>query len=233
MNALASIKRRLRGGPRELEPNFTTELVYERLFSRAVDNLQIKNDFFAIKGAANFSLLYLVLRSVLEGGVRSVLEFGSGQTTILLDRLSEKFDLQIDTIEHDPDWAGRIGQQVRHRVQQVDLAEMHVGGRDIRSYKFPEGLRESYDMVLVDGPFAATEETMYSRLGTLPIIERCSPDDGLILIDDYQRIGEQELGGRCMELRRKKYPDAVLSTTAAAKWQAAITCGRFAVVRHF
>lgn len=223
----------LRVAEPDWKPNWSKELIYERLFANALERLNLENEFDAIKGAANFSLLYLVLRSVTDAGARSVLEFGCGQTTLLLDRLAPTFGLTVLSVEHDATWAEVIGSRVRHPIRHVELAETFVAGRHVRGYRDDPSIEGTFDLILVDGPFAATEETRYSRLSTLPYIERCSPDDGLVIVDDYQRLGERELAGRIMELRLRNYPDALLATTEASKWQGLVACGRFAHARFF
>lgn len=223
----------LRVGEPDWRSNWQKELIYERLFSNTLTRLDLVNDFYPINGAANFSLLYLLLRSITETGVRSVLEFGCGQTSLLLDRLADRYDLTLLSVEHDAQWAQMIGQKVRHPVHHVELAESEVAGRRVYGYRDDPAIQGTFDLVLVDGPFAATYDSRFSRLSTLPYVTRCSPEDGLVIVDDYQRAGERELAGRCMEIKLRKYPDALLAITEAAKWQGAVTCGRFTPVRFF
>ena len=54
-------------------------MIYRDLFLRELARLGVEDGFYPIGGAANYSLLYLVLRAMTEFPVSSILEVGAGK----------------------------------------------------------------------------------------------------------------------------------------------------------
>src|SRR5215469_14551483 len=84
------------------------EILYRHLLHDAAHASQIDLPvMFPVESAANYSLLYVILRAYLELPISRVLEIGSGQTSLLLDSLSksERRSLSVLTIEHDKHWS--------------------------------------------------------------------------------------------------------------------------------
>jgi hypothetical protein len=113
----------------------------------------IASRYYPIKSAANYSLLYLILRVVTELPVRRVLELGCGQTTLLLDDLVRQHPLDVITLEHDAAWAGRIQERVTHRIQHAPLVTKTIRGRSTETYATdPVSLGGKVDLLIIDGP---------------------------------------------------------------------------------
>lgn len=208
-----------------------SELLYERVFSNALPRLQIEDRYFPLRSAANYSLLYLVLRAITELPVHRVLELGCGQTTLLLDDLARRRILDITSIEQDPDWARRIQVKVSHRVWQVPLIERSIRGIACHTYDLnPQDLRGAVHLMIVDGPWGRRR---YSRWGALEYVETLLAEDFVIIFDDAQRKGEQDtitavlalLGGRGIEF--------ACATTRALKTQFLIAGGAFREAAYY
>jgi predicted O-methyltransferase YrrM len=184
---------------RSLQPAFELfgpfarkELLYQHLFYQAAAaNGLVLPALYPVQSAANYSLLYAILRAVSELPVRSILDVGAGQSTLLLNELSRcNPHLSIDTLETNPTWAARIQSKVRHRVHCVELARRRVRDRETTAYADLSVLGDQrYDLVVVDGPPGSKR---YSRWGALEVLERSLGDDYLVIFDDAGRRGEEQ-----------------------------------------
>src|SRR4051812_44863033 len=109
-NALKSSVRRLLGRQAALAPDPAQEATYRHLFVRELERLGETDIYFPTGGAANYSLLYLLLRIAKEQRPRSVLDVGCGQSTLLWDRLRNKGLVgSVVTLENDAAWGAAIG----------------------------------------------------------------------------------------------------------------------------
>ena len=205
------------------------EVVYQNLFHAALARHGIPDAFYPVGGAANYSLLYLLLRMIEELPVRTVLELGCGQTTLLLDRLDRDRRLEVVSLEHDHEWSERIGSQVKHEVRHAPLLERTIHGRRAEAYDSDVATSgRKFDLVLVDGPKGARS---YSRWGCLEMLESCLGDDFIVVFDDAERRGELDTIGAALELLAGKDPGATM--TRAANSQLVVAAGRFLPALHF
>ena len=170
------------------------EVIYRDLFVRELTRVGIEDDFFPVGGAANYSLLYLILRALTEFPVAAILEVGAGQTTLLIDKvttvLNRKFD--ILTLEHDPAWVQHIRQQVASDVRHCLLEPLQVARRRVDYYADPKIDGRKFDLMVLDGPTAFDFRSRYNRLGFLRHLDAIG-EDFIIIVDDVERPGEQRL----------------------------------------
>lgn len=172
------------------------EVVYRDLFVRDIAKLGLDDSFYPVGSAANYSLLYFITRCFLEFPIRHAIELGAGQSSILISQLNDRLhrEATITTVEHDLQWANSVRAKVNHKVIAADLVPKTIDGHKISHYGgeyFDASVL--YDFVLVDGPPAYKKETMFNRLGAMEIIENNLADSFVIVLDDMQREGEQEL----------------------------------------
>ncbi|QAU48752.1 hypothetical protein XH91_27635 [Bradyrhizobium guangzhouense] len=175
------------------------EAVYQSIFDRDLAGLGIPNTFYPLGGAANYSFLYLILRAAQEHEIRSIVELGAGQTTLLLDALRRKHVIKTDaivTMENDRFWASHIGGKVTHEIKCVPLratrtADLQYSGYDLTNVDLPSKI----DLLLIDGPVGwGSPDLTFARLGALPILDHLNTDEGfLIVVDDAEREGEKAL----------------------------------------
>ena len=201
------------------------EILYERLFSNALNRLHLENRYYPTGGAANFSLMYLLLRSVTELPVRRVVELGCGQSTLLLDAVRQLRHFEIVTLEHEWEWAQRIQMQVKHDITRVDLVDKVVQNRKTRVYDTDAGLDASPpDLLLVDGPQGGSRR---SRWAALQWIERGLGDDFLVLFDDAERRGEIDTIEETLSLLRSQERTFRTRFYYGMTWQFVIAAGKF------
>jgi hypothetical protein len=147
--------------------------------------------------AGNYAFFYLLNRIMSDAKPQRILEFGLGEsskfiTVCLEQELKSGFH---HIIEQSSEWAtafnSRFELSAYSKVSVCPLVKKQINGHEVNSY---EGLAEvvtgTFDLYLVDGPFGSPH---FSRYDILAVAERLKPsDEFIIVIDDYDRIGEQE-----------------------------------------
>lgn len=213
------------------------ELVYRELFLRDLRNLAIEDEFYPVGSAANHSLLYLISRCVIEFPVSRILEFGAGQTSVLLDRLSAKLPqrhCEITTVEQDPFWANRISKGVRHQVIHACLAEKVFAEETISFYESEEvNSKKGIELAIVDGPTASTRATKWNRIGAADYLKDRLAEDFIVIFDDTERRGESagaDLFARYLAARSTPY---YTSTIRAEKQQRLFCSEKFRAAAYF
>lgn len=114
-----------------------------------------------------------------------LLEFGSGASTLAF---AKRFpNLSIDSVDHDPEYAARIPEDLANRVQLhlVPLKRSLIKGVWCRSYDFTPAFQ--YDAVLVDGP---PSKFVNGRFAALVIGQDHVKPDGVVILDDAKRFNE-------------------------------------------
>lgn len=148
--------------------------------------------------------LVQILNDVVINGRKSIIEFGSGLSTILIGRLLVKNNIQgtVLSIEHNIEWRDRITEllvreNLHHHVTVV-YAPLIEG-------PFSEGLwydlqvleentgNRKFDMVIIDGPPAWEKGKEQARYPALPFIKDKLKDAFSIYLDDANREGEQAI----------------------------------------
>jgi hypothetical protein len=161
------------------------EQIYQQIFAQQCANWNIRNDFYPLGGAAGYSLLYLLARLLTENRFSSILEFGSGQTTILIDRLAREGTRHV-AYEDDPAWHAVTSA----RIQRCDyrlrpLEQRTIDGIPCATYA--DGGPEGFDLMLIDGPLGTPQ---FSRFGCVEPIRANPQGEFVIVFDDCDRPGE-------------------------------------------
>lgn len=136
-----------------------------------------------------------------------ILECGSGLTTIALGVRAGLG--QVWALEHDEEWA----RKARHVLSASRAGGARVVHAPLRSYgdaswyTVPEGLPESFGLVLCDGP--PTARTFGGRAGLWTVLDE-RVKEATVLLDDAERDSEAVL----IEWLRQE------------GWKAAVTGGR-------
>jgi hypothetical protein len=217
--------RRLTGKPSVFQPEPGLEVIYRDLFIRELALLGEEDRFFPTGGAANYSLLYLILRIGSEFRPASVLDIGAGQSTLLWAMLQRRGLVgDVLTLENDAEWAARIGAQVTHEVMVSPLKPMRVGRRTITSYDWDAvKAKRSFDVVVCDGPRGTPRD---SRSGVLAMLDGL-PDDFALILDDSEREGEQDTVALVHDRLQAAKRDYAVGVVRAAKTQAVFAGGRY------
>lgn len=210
----------------------SNELLYERLFSNALHRFDLQNRYYPIKSAANYSLLYLILRIVTELPVHRVLELGCGQTTLLLDALRTQREFEVLTLEHDRDWANRMQKSVAHPITVAPLCERMVHGHTTLTYDIsPDALGAPVDLLIVDGPIGNRRK---SRWGCLELLSGGTlNNDYVVIFDDAQRKGELDTIRVALKLLAMNGQRPSIGVTQALSSQCVIATGCHAEASYY
>jgi hypothetical protein len=216
------------GGLPQTKPEL--EAVYQHIFERDLEQIGAKNEFYPVGNAANYSLLYFIIRVMRELKPSSVLELGAGQTSLLFNEMTRCgiITANVSTIEHDPIWADHVSSRVSHEVRVVNLRRYDDGRLSYHGYDFGGlTLEPAIDFLVVDGPPALTHEQKYSRHCSLELLEWLNPNGFVIVVDDTERSGEVLLRNRITQKLQAKGISFTRGEIAANKRQSIFASGRF------
>lgn len=153
--------------------------------------------------AVGYPFLCILYRILDEIQPHSILELGLGQSTKLTAAYmcSEFNDGTFEhiVVEHDTEWIQFMKNSLdapRTKVQSFSLYQTEHKGYWVTAYEGfnTKNINGKYDLILVDAPFGSE---YYSRIDILSLIPDCLAMDFVIMIDDYDRKGEQNM---CKEL---------------------------------
>lgn len=201
------------------------EVIYRDLFRRELGRIGEEDRFFPTGGAANYSLLYLILRIGLDFRPSSVLDIGAGQSTLLWSMLHRHGIVDdVLTLESDADWGARIAAQVSHEVMVTPLRSVPVAGRPAMTYDWPAARAgRRFDAIVCDGPNGTARR---SRCGVLHMLDE-APEDMVLVLDDAERPGEQETVAAIHDRLQADGIDYGVGVVRAAKTQVLFATGRF------
>lgn len=225
MRHLRQKLRRLTGQPDVFNPEPALEVIYRDLFLRELTALGETDRFYPTGGAANYSLLYLILRLAIDFRPASVLDIGAGQSTLLWAMLMRLGLVgAVTTLENDAAWAERIGAQVEHELIVTPLRQTSVAGRSCMTYDWEVATtNRRFDVVVCDGPRGSPR---HSRRGILAML-RDVPSDFALIMDDAERPGERDTVSAIHDKLRDNGVDYAVGVIRAAKTQAVFATGRF------
>lgn len=207
------------------------ELQYLLMLERALRRLEIDEPFYPVRGAANSSYLYLLLRLITELPLRRVLELGAGESTVLLDRLAGHRPFHRITLEDQPEWLERVAQRVAEAPVLAPLRETSIAGRPTAAYD-PTVLQDQppFQLLLVDGPRGRRR---FSRLGCLDLVEHHLAEEFVIVFDDAQRRGELDTIRLVLRRLHRAGVDVSFRFFHAAHSQCVIATPAFGAALHF
>lgn len=195
------------------------EAIYQHLFLRELKAHDLQDTYTPIGGAASYSLLYHIVRSLVCVQPPQVLELGAGQSSLLLSACKGVvFGGDILTIEQDKGWAEAISRRVGHEVRHVPVGISKVGFSSTLRY---EGLKtrlgeRKFGVVVVDGP---TGSRMFSRSSILDLVPNLSRDKFVVIFDDTNRFGEKQVVRVLSEKLRKEFEHVSEYTIRSSRHQ--------------
>ena len=185
--------------------------------------------------AANYSLLYVLYRILNEINPENILEFGLGETTKMLQVYKQCFNRNSNciTIEQDDLWIDmRLNNGISGdfiTIIQADVINTNINSHCSSMYdqlvEKLEPLDLKFDLILIDGPIGSTN---YSRYNIIELIEQdLLSENFIIIMDDYERRGEQQTIEQVIKLLRDKKFEFVSGCYSGAKDQFLICCKKY------
>lgn len=146
--------------------------------------------------ASDYGLMYTLFRILNDTHPKRILEFGLGQSSKLIHQYANYFDdTYALTYEHDNKWIDffkkGLFEQYEINIHTTELEETSYKGENTLTYKnnCKELIGQKFDLILIDAPFGSPK---YSRSQILSIVPDCLSNSFCIIMDDYNRKGEQE-----------------------------------------
>jgi hypothetical protein len=171
-------------------PEFRNNLV-----ERSIDITQIKRMKIGWQNeaVANDEYCVAMLEELFTQKPKTVLECGSGFTTILLAVAAAELGFTLTVIDHSPVWSS----VTRKALTFLNLPVKSLYDAPLLSYGAFDWydiaavpLQEPLDFVICDGPPGVTRG---GRVGLFPVLELNLSGRCVILLDDAERAGEQEV----------------------------------------
>jgi predicted O-methyltransferase YrrM len=140
--------------------------------------------------------LVSICNEIVHGRRTSVVECGSGVSTVVLARLLRQRGAggAVVAIEHDPDWARLVGELLAEdqlaEFGRVVLAPLE-GDPQWYSRAALTDLPDTIDLLIVDGPPADRPGNGLRRAPALPTLEPRLSETAVVYLDDVDRPGEQ------------------------------------------
>ena len=180
-----------------LEGN-SIELLKAQLFNNAIYECNwVKYKNFTPTGwALTYNALYHLFTILDKFQPTDVLEFGLGQSSKLIYQYTRTHpNTHATTYEHDAEWISfftkNLPSEIIPNIVLTELIETSYKNANTLSYKnnCEELKNNKFDFILVDGPFGSPH---FSRSQIINIVPDCLKESFIIMIDDAERIGEQE-----------------------------------------
>jgi len=147
--------------------------------------------------AGDYAFFYLLNRIMSDAQPRRILEFGLGESSKFISAWLQQ-DSNFRThqiIEQSSVWAteysNRFNLSEFSNISICPLVKKKINNYNVNCYQgLTDVVSGTFDFYLVDGPFGSSH---YSRYDILFMAERLSSDDDfIIVIDDFDRVGEKE-----------------------------------------
>ena len=195
------------------------ELIYQHLLLRELNKHNLEDIYSPIGGAASYSLLYHIVRSLACVRPSQVLELGAGQSSLLLSACNGPvFEGKVTTIEQDKGWADALRCRVTNDVFHAPVRGMKVGRSTIIKYEGLTSLigNQEFELVIVDGP---TGTKKFSRSSILDHLDNLSQEKFIIIFDDTNRPGEKQVVKKLFKELRRNFDHILQHTVTSSRHQ--------------
>ena len=151
--------------------------------------------FYPGRWAVEYTFLLTLFRIFEHHKFTNLLEFGLGQTSQMVHQYATFYNVPAITVEHDTEWI-EFTRKDTHNAYSINVKVLPLEMVDYNGYKTRtyQGVKtafenQKFDFILVDGPFGSEH---YSRSQIIQLAESNLAETFCIIIDDCNRIGEQE-----------------------------------------
>lgn len=169
--------------------------------------------YLVFTGAAiDFHSLHVMINDIVVNSRETILEFGSGMSTIIIGRLIRLNGLnaKLYSVENDEGWFALMQENIKKESLDEYIELIYAPLRDIEIQKYHSSINHSLrwfdtdvldmqlknkvcDMMIVDGPMAYRKDIERSRFPALPYIKEKLGSRYSIYLHDTDREGEQSI----------------------------------------
>ena len=147
--------------------------------------------------AGSYSFFYVLNRILKDFKPDSILELGLGESTKFISTYIDNylFETKHVVIEHDKTWIKSFEEKFKvsnnSKIVNCEIEEINIKTHNTTYYKNLQSKIDSkFDFYIIDGPFGSDR---FSRYNILSLLEDFTSDsDFIILMDDFEREGEQD-----------------------------------------
>lgn len=192
------------------------EILKSQIFNSTItDSEWLKYKSFSPGGwAVDYGFLYTLYRVLNDMKPQNILEFGLGQSSKMIHQYANFYkNTSAITCEHDSEWIdffqrGKIG-DYSITIKHLNLEEVTYKGERTLSYKdMPDAFgNEKFDLIVIDAPFGSPR---YSRSQIIELVKNNISEVFCIILDDYDRYGEQETFEELKRIISEKYNLSIL-----------------------
>ena len=204
------------------------EQIYQGIFAQQCARNGLDTVFYPVGAAASYSQLYLLTRVMKELPARRIVELGSGESTVLIDKLRPADGSHI-AYDQTAFWVESVMRRApRCNVRHAQLTQKEFQGVSYSGYA---GLQpQEFDLLLVDGPNGTDHASRYDAVAL--VAGNPSPEF-IVIVDDAERPGERETVDSLAALLRSRGVDFKLNHLAGRTTQAVITTPRFRAASYY
>ncbi len=186
------------------------ELLKALIFNNTIaDSKWLKFKSFSPGGwAVDYAFLFTLYRVLNDTHPVSILEFGLGQSSKLIHQYANFYeDVNAITYEHDSEWINffmnHVDGDYNINSKLIELHEVEYNTQKSLSYKNIENefKNKRFNLIVIDAPFGSER---YSRSQILNLANNNLENSFCIIIDDYEREGEQETANELMNILESK-----------------------------
>lgn len=175
------------------------ELYWAQIYNNTVSgSTWLKDNSFCLgRWAVGYPFLYALYRVLNEWKPKRILELGLGQTTKMIGQYAaNNQEIEHIIIEQDKDWIEFFTKGVFSLPQNSNIIQHdyefipYKSQKDVRVFSdFANQINnKSFDLICIDAPIGSK---VYSRIDILKLLPACLPNSFVLMMDDYNRIGEQ------------------------------------------
>ena len=194
------------------------------------DSEWLKNKGFSPGGwAVDYGLMYTLYRVLNDMKPMNVIEFGLGQSSKLLHQYGSFYsEAKVLTCEHNSDWVDFFKAEVNERyelnIKMLELQNRNYNGFETLVYNGVDEVcnGQKYNLIVVDGPYGSKH---YSRSQLIDVAQNNLADHFCIIMDDYERIGEQDTITEVKRILNSKEIQYSVTVYAASK-QHCLLCSK-------
>jgi len=210
------------------------EILWSRIFNDSIqdsDWLKIKS-FSPGRWALGYPALYILYRILNDIKPKSILEFGLGESTKLTYQYikSTNNEASLKIVEQDRDWLTFFSKDVfdiNENICLLPIKQVVIEDSDTYVYDnfIPSVSDVKYNLVIIDGPWGSPNN---SRVEIIDLINNnLLGDDFVIIMDDYNRIGEKNTINKVQALLKNKNVHYVYGEYSGLKDTAIICSDKF------
>ncbi|NWG29105.1 MAG: hypothetical protein HXY48_11305 [Ignavibacteriaceae bacterium] len=173
-----------------------------------IQNLVKFPEYFPITSSSlRFHTLAVILNDIIINERKSIIEFGSGISTLAIANLSKinRLNYTFVSVEDNIGWFNSMKSYlstyglekfvnlVYAPLEKTNLSPENIPWYSIKSLNEQLSRESRFSLVIVDGPGAWKPETEFSRYPALPYLANSLEDSFSIYLDDTDRKGEKRV----------------------------------------